>query len=341
MKIHFTTLFYLAITSSLAYAHHSTVAIYDANQTIEIAGTVAALSWRNPHGQIVLTVEDESGESVEWDAVVPSISVLRNYGLDQDLISVGDHIAIAGSPSRRNIPVMAARNILLSSGYELAFGAASAHFEAGKSGKLIGQAYDQSNVESATASADGFFRVWSTIMSDPDAFPMFKGGYPLTQLAEAVVARWDPLDNDLLRCGTKGTPLIMITPLPIEFVLDGNDILMRIEEYDALRTIHMAEDAVAPDEHTQFGFSRGHWEDTVLVVETDHIRAQYFDSDGVWQSENMKTVERFMPNEAYDRLDYILTVTDSEYFTRSFNLSRYFVWLPEMSVHPYECLERN
>ena len=103
--------------------------------------------------------------------------------------------------------------------------------------------------------------------------------------------------------GTKGQPLIMITPLSVEFVLQGDDILFNIEEYDVRRVIHMAPDAVA-GEHSQFGFSRGRWEGATLVVETDHIQPQTFDSDGVPQSDQMLTVERFTPTADYARLDY-------------------------------------
>jgi hypothetical protein len=336
-----TLLFACLFTSTLASAHHSTVAIYDGSQVAEIGGTVKSVSWRNPHGRIILEVE-EAGDIVEWRIETPSIGVLRNSGVTDVSIEVGDSIMIAGSPSRRGQPELAARNVLLSSGIEIAFLAAETHFAAGLEGNLVGRGFDQSEVEEAIASADGFFRVWSTIMSDPAAFPMFKGGYPLTEAAEAVVDQWQPLDNDLLMCGTKGMPLIMITPLPVDFTEIGDEILMRIEEYDVRRTIHMAEDAVAPPgEYTQFGFSRGHWEGRTLVVVTDHIQEQYFDPDGVPQSEDMVTIERFMPNEAYDRMDYTINITDPVYFTESFDLSRYFVWFPEMKVSPYECLERD
>ena len=331
----------LAGLAGIGQAHHSTVAIYDSNRIIEVSGVVEAIHWRNPHGQILLSANDESGETVQWEVETPAIVVLRIFGIGQDFIDVGDRITIAGPAARRDPHGMNASNILLSSGYELAFGGNIPHFDAGKNGNLIGRSYDDSNVESATASADGLFRVWSTNMTDPAAFPMFKGGYPLTAAAEAVVAEWNPLDNDLLRCGTKGTPLIMITPAPVEFVEDGDSILLRIEEYDSLRVIHMSADAEAPDDHTQFGFSRGRWEGETLVVQTEGIQEQYFDPDGVPQSETMSLVERFTPNDDYTRLDYQLTVTDPVYFTEQFDLTRYFEWKPEMTVVPYNCLERD
>src|SRR6187549_1373478 len=115
----------------------------------------------------------------------------------------------------------------------------------------------------------------------------------------------------------------MISPLPMEFVKDGDRIIMRLDEYD---TLH--------------GFSRGRWEGTTLVVETDHVAAGYFDHEGTPQSDQIRTVERFTPNPDYSRLDYTLTTTDPVNFERPFTLTRYFLWKPENSVHPYECLDR-
>ena len=184
------------------------------------------------------------------------------------------------------------------------------------------------DVTAAKAKADGLFRVWSTIMSDPAAFPMFKGGYPLTAAGKAGLAKWDPRNNVLLKCGTKGTPLIMISPLPMEFSKEGDKIVMRLEEYDSVRTIHMNPKDAAPAARTLFGYSRGRWEGTTLVVETDHIAAGYFDHLGTPQSDQIKTVERFTPNADYSRLDYTLTTTDPVNFTRAFDLKRYFVWKP-------------
>lgn len=331
------TISMLGLVASAAFAHHSTTAIYDSSKTVEVNGIVESISWRNPHGSLVL----RDGEGIVWEAEMPATVIMRILGIRQDLIDVGDRITMAGAPARRTANEMNARNILLASGYELAFGGNVAHFPAGKGGNLIGRSYDDSNVDEAIAKADGIFRVWATNMTDPAAFPMFKGGYPITEAAVSVVAEWDPLDNDLLQCGTKGMPLIMITPAPVEFVRDGDTILMRIEEYDSRRVIHMNDSAEPPAEPTQMGFSRGRFEGSTLVVETDHIQAQYFDPDGVPQSDMIHLVERFTPNEAYDRLDYSVTVTDPVYFSRPFELNRYFVWKPEMTVANYNCLERD
>ncbi len=327
--------------AAVANAHHSQVGLFDSRETVEVTGTVKSVSWQNPHGHIVFTVIDDSGKAVDWDAETASVSVLRNRGIEVAALAAGDRITIAGSPSRRGRPELLARSMLLPNGYEFTFGSATAHFAEGKAGRIWSRAVIEEDAARGRATADGVFRVWSTIMSDPAAFPMFKGGYPINDAAKAKIAQWNPTDNDLLRCGTKGQPLIMITPLPVEFVRQGDEILMKIEEYDTHRVIHMAPTAVPPpNEYTQMGFSRGRFEGTTLVVETDHIQEQYFDSDGVPQSTQMKLVERFTPNADYSRLDYRLTVTDPVYFTKPFDLTRYFVWKPENVVRPYDCGDR-
>ena len=330
----------LALFADTARAHHSQAGIFESTKTIEITGVIESVSWRNPHGQILLSVTDEAGKKTVWDAETASVSILRNRGADGSSIRVGDRVTIAGSPSSRNRPEILARSVLLPTGYEFTFGSPNAYFPAGKAGRVIGRAKIEGDVAAATKRADGLFRVWSTNMSDPAAFPMFKGGYPLTAAGKAGLAKWNPRNNVLLKCDTKGTPLIMISPLPMEFVKDGDKILMRLEEYDTVRTIHMNPKSVAPAAHTLFGFSRGRWDGTTLVVETDHIAAGYFDHEGTPQSDQVKTVERFTPSADYSRIDYTLTTTDPVNFERTFTLTRYFVWKPENSVHKYECLDR-
>src|SRR5499427_3208540 len=324
----------------IAHAHHSQAGIFDASKTIEVTGVVKSVSWRNPHGQILLSVKDEKGIETIWDAETASISILRNRGVDGSSIHAGDRLTIAGSPSMRNRPEILARSVLLPNGNEFTFGSGTPYFPAGKAGRLVGGAKTDGDIAAAKAKADGLFRVWSTIMSDPAAFPMFKGGYPLTAAGKEGLAKWNPRNNILLKCGTKGTPLIMISPLPMELSRQGDKIIMRLEEYDSVRTIHMNPKDEAPPAKTLFGFSRGRWEGTTLVVETDHIAAGYFDHEGTPQSDQIKTVERFIPNADYSRLDYTLTTTDPVTFTRPFELKRYFVWKPENTVHPYQCLDR-
>src|SRR5215510_12445629 len=174
-----SVVFGLTVWVDLAHAHHSQAGIFDSRKTIEVTGVIKSVSWRNPHGQILLSVKDEKGVETIWDAETASISILRNRGVDGSPVHVGDRVTIAGSASMRARPEILARSILLPDGNEFNFGSATPYFAAGKAGRLEGAVKITGDVAAAKAKADGLFRVWSTIMSDPAAFPMFKGGYPL------------------------------------------------------------------------------------------------------------------------------------------------------------------
>src|SRR4026209_1388391 len=126
----------LAVFGDLAHAHHSQAGIFDSRKTIEVTGVVKSVSWRNPHGQILLSVKDEKGVETIWDAETASISILRNRGVDGSPIKVGNRVTIAGSPSMRARPEILARNVLLPNGNEFTFGSATPYFAAGKAGRL-------------------------------------------------------------------------------------------------------------------------------------------------------------------------------------------------------------
>jgi hypothetical protein len=127
----------------------------------------------------------------------------------------------------------------------------------------------------------------------------------------------EPADNVLLKCGTKGTPLIMISPLPMEFVKDGDRIIMRLEEYDTVRTIHMNPKAVPPaGAHAARLLSRplgGHHArgrngpHRCRLLRSRRHATERPDQDG----------GAVYPNPDHSRLDYTLTTTDPVNFERT------------------------
>jgi hypothetical protein len=320
-----------------AHSHHSFVGFYDSERIVEVEGIVRAVSWRNPHGALTLEVRDASGEPRQWQVETGSISVLRVRGFDRDFVRVGDRVRIAGEAALRRERGLYARNMLLETGEEvlLSIGIEPRWTGAGTS-ELLEARFDASVADAARREADGIFRVWSTVLDDPGSFPMFKGGYPLTDDAARRKAQWDSSGIVQLGCAPKGMPALMITPFPIEFVDRGENVVLRFEEDNAERVILMGQAAVdAPA--SLLGRSRGHWGGTTLVVETDRVNAEYFDGEGTPLGAAARFVERFTPSENATRLEYTIEIIDPETFTRTFELARYFVWRPELEVKPYDC----
>jgi len=335
------TIFVLAFFVTTVSAHHSTVGIFDTERIIEIEGIVTATRWRNPHAAYTVAVSDEQGSTVEWAVETGSISTLRLRGVDPDVIQAGDRVRFAGEASRRNLPEMFALNLLVESGQEVLLTARSApRWPEGLRGDIYQVGVDETAANEARGTAEGIFRVWSTVFNDRDSFPLYGEGVgSLTESAQALKAQFDPTTSPYLGCDPRGVPYLMTNPYPFEFARREDNILLLTEIYDAERIIHMDGEVTPMAEYSPLGYSVGHWEDNTLVVATDRIDAPYFYGDGTPQSRAIQLAERFTLNEAEDRLDYSLTVTDPETFTQPMHFTRYWAWQPHIRREPYNCVE--
>jgi hypothetical protein len=325
--------------TTVALGHHAAQVTYQMNQIVEVEGEITRLIWRNPHIRFTLSTTDEQGNAEEWNVESIPVTRLLRVGVSSDLVSAGQVVRVAGHPSRRSTNDVYAINLLLSDGREVLLDSSVARW----TDDTLGTGQD---VTPGTRSFDpslGIFRVWST-----DGIPLALGslgsnhGFNLTEEGLAAQAAWDPLslDNPFRGCAPKGVPQIMEQPNPMEFVDQGDEILLRLEEYDTVRVISML--AESPDEAVEpslLGHSVGRWEGRTLVVETDQISWPYFNQNGLRQSEAIKLLERFTASEDGARLDYELTVTDSTLFTEPAFVTKSWVWVPGDEVLPFDCTE--
>ena len=322
-------------------AHHSFVGFYDQSQIIEIEGVLRSSDWRNPHGTLTVDVTNVDGSINEWQIETGSISVLRMRGLDREFVRPGERVRIAGEVALRAENGLYARNMLLPSGKEvmLSIGVTPRWTDAG-TGALLEPLYDEDKIAAAIRDANGIFRVWSTVLDDPSSFPLYKGGYPLTEAGIAAKSLWDASDVVQLGCVDKGMPTLMITPYPIEFVDQSEQIIIRFEEDNALRMINMRQNAAGRTfEPSPLGNSVGRWaDDGALIVETVAISSGILDDVGTPLSNQAELVETFRMTADELRLDYTLRVTDAVNFTEPFEVQRYFIWRPELGVETYECV---
>jgi hypothetical protein len=208
--------------------------------------------------------------------------------------------------------------------------------------------YDYARQSEGNASRPelGLFRIWSFTALSPFLVPEDVNAnfdlatYPLTAAARASVASFDRVrDNPTLNCTPKGMPMIMENPYPFQIIDEGERIVIRIEEYDLVRTVHMNQagtPAGTPD--TALGHSVGAWDGDTLVVTTTNISWPWFDQLGVPQSTESVLEERFTPRPDGSRMDYTVTVTDPVNFSAPVTLNRFWLDLGE-SIVPYQCEE--
>jgi hypothetical protein len=325
-------------------AHHSFIGRFDVQTVTEIDGEVTDLAWRNPHANLSVRTVAADGSATDWSIETSSLTVLRRMGIEADTIKVGDRIRLAGNPSVSGKKEMYARNVLLPDGRELLLNVGLkprwTQNAVGDESLLMAQHGD------ASAPELGIFRVWSHTRAIARLFPEATDptfdiqSYPMTAAARAALAKFDRVrDNPLANCTPKGMPTIMEAPYPFEFRRTaGGDVLLKIEEYDLERRINMHSSAPpAGVAASPLGYSLGRWDGKSLVVTTTKISWPWFSQLGIPQSPGVVIAERFTPSDDGSRLDYEMTVTDPATFTRPVVLGQHWLWLPSVTLLPYEC----
>jgi hypothetical protein len=318
--------------ATTAAAHHSTALVYHRDgPIIEAEGVITAVAWVNPHVRFTMRGAGADGVERTWEIESNSVSTVSRFGLTAELVAVGNRVKVAGNGGRQADNVMWLTNMLLPSGQEILLGSAvKAHW----SQQTIG-----SDIRSAVAADSrnlGLYRIW-TNATNPVTF--WGSDLPLTASAAAVRAAFDPAtDEPTANCAPKRMPFIMEQPYPMEIVAAGDEILIKMEEYDIVRRVAMQPGvAERADPESPLGVSFGRWEGEALAVFTVDIGYRWFNGTGIPLGPDATTEERFELNADGSRLEYTMKVTDFATFTTPVTLRKSWEWRPGEQLRPYEC----
>jgi len=323
--------------SAVASGHHSVAAIYDYADVREITGIVTGVAWVNPHIRITVDVDTGSGEPESWDLEASALNVLERNGFGRDSMAVGDRITFIGPVARDGRHAMVAAVAVMPDGNRVSlFTLIASRLGLDDAAKDLAFAAPSPEAAAAAAGATGIFKVWTPrgrpVTANDDSYEQ-----PLTDFAKAALAGYDPLvDDPALRCVQAGMPVIIDTPFPVGFSEEGGNVVIRYEEWDGVRTIHMNADATS-SERTNMGFSTGRWDGETLVVRTTQINYPYFDDRGTPQSEQLEVVERYTVSDDGDRLDWEATITDPVVLTRPVVFAGNMEWVPGEVIKPFNC----
>lgn len=324
-------------------AHHS-LAQFNANEIAEFEGEVEGVFWRNPHVRITVRAEGGGGDARIWTIEGASVNAMERAGINQAVVRVGDRVTLVGHPSSLIEDLVRPVLLTLADGQSFVLDADSA--------RAFGLATDTSRVvqtgeASATqvtddSQAEGIFRVWTNRDRHwiRDARDWWARAHPLTAPARAAWAQWDEETDDYAaQCIPAGMPEAMLMPFPIEFVDQGDTIILNIEEWDNSRTIHLNADPDADVPYSRHGYSVGRWEGDTLIVETNRINYPYFNDQGIPQSEAVSIVERFTLSANDTRLDRTSVLVDPGTFTEPVTMAEmHWEWIPENEIKPYNCV---
>lgn len=321
-----------------ALAHHASAGLYDRLANAAVKGEIRSVFWRNPHVRLTIAADAQDGAEEIWEIEAGSVNTLERMGVAEELFEVGASIAVSGFPGRDGGRIMFANSIVSADGKDIPLGGDITQRYARPEQVAAGQALD-------SGPASDIFRVWV-----PTLVPNTGAGqqsFPLTAGALASRAAWDPANDAALACVPPGMPAAMDNPYPIAFEDRGDEILLRLEEWDGVRTIHMqpasGADTPVPSAGADgpapmpMGYSTGRWDNNTLVVETTAINYPYFDDLGTPQSAAIHVTERFTLNPDERRLSWDAQIDDPENFTETIELGIQWQWIPGHELKPFEC----
>jgi hypothetical protein len=172
------------------------------------------------------------------------------------------------------------------------------------------------------------------------------GTLRLTPEGEKKRAAYDfQKDDPDFQCKPASFTRVMHTPSPpIEVRQQQDHVEVNYEFMDIHRRVPIKQGLAAKDApyaaraYPHLGRSAGQYEGETLVVETVGQSAGVLDTLGVpglYQSDQMRTVERFIPSG--DRMQIVVTHYDPVYFEQPLTVTFSYLRLPNGKIESWDC----
>ena len=87
-----------------ARAHHAFAAEFDADQPLDLQGTVTKVKWVNPHSWLYFDVKSADGTVTNWGVEFGAPNQLARIGLTRADVAVGSSVHIKGYKAKNGGP---------------------------------------------------------------------------------------------------------------------------------------------------------------------------------------------------------------------------------------------
>jgi hypothetical protein len=298
-----------ALVAAPAFAHHSGSA-YDMARVITIEGTVASLSWANPH--IYMTVETRGPDGAPRLQAIEAMSVAqaRGLGLRREAISPGQRVVVRAASNRGG------------SG-ERAFGITVTTSD-GATMPLSSFAR-LSAAPPPAIEAEGLAGPWAPTVQSFGAVVAAGAVAPVTEAgraarAEAIRRYQAPGGTGAGICTPLSPPLLHVFPDLRTIEVTDTTVVIRSETngVNQERIVHLDQKTHASGlEPAVEGHSIGRWDGETLVIDTVGF-APSVSPDLTWLPTHKDThlVEKLTLTQDRRHLDYEATLEIPEYLAQ-------------------------
>jgi hypothetical protein len=302
-----------------AVAHHSRAA-FDTAVEVLLEGTVADVTWANPHTYFRLETRDSEGKSVLQEVEVGPLSTLQPLGLTRAAITPGDRVTVRVNPNRRGPGHLVV-------GLELTKSDGNVYpLHVVRPGRPAPAALPATSLAGRWVPAnDGFMGIVQGSRN-----------WPLTDAGRAGVA--DGAGDSQGRCTAWPAPLLMGLPMLRTIEVGADRVSFTFDWMGASRIVLLGAEHPRDLQPTLQGHSIGRWDGDTLVIDsigfTPHEEGAGF---GVPSGEGKHLVERLTLLPDRSRLVYEFTVEDSLSLKEPVTYSMQWVHRPDLQPTGQEC----
>jgi hypothetical protein len=172
-----------------------------------------------------------------------------------------------------------------------------------------------------------------------------EGQVPLKPAARALIReRLDGFGKDLpfSRCLPAGVPMATMFPAPFKIIQNRGVTVILYETLGAYRQIFTDRRTLPRDPNPAWmGYSIGHWERDVFVVESSGFNAKtWLDAIGHPHGEGLRVTERFRRRD-FGHIDLHVTIDDPEWYEKPWTVPVVLEMTPDTELLEDVCLENE
>lgn len=283
-----------------ASAHHSP-AMFDLSRDVVLEGTIATISFRNPHVYFTLEVTDAAGRARTQEVEAGPASNLTPLGIDANSLRRGDRVTVQVKPNRRGEGEVLGWLLTTADGTVIPLHVRAIPL-----------------LEPGAAEATSLAGTWVPQGTGFASLAAAARDWPLSAAGRAAVeATKAARDASRSACIPFGPPALMLLPSTVQIEIEPTTVTFALDVMGARRVVHLdLAEHPAQIEPSLHGHSIGRFEGNTLIVDTvgyaAHPDGYAFDFPS---SASKHLVERFTLAADRKHIDYEAVVEDPEYFT--------------------------